>query len=355
MNARKELKKLLFRHEFAFRHLDWLMQFYSVHVRDRLADAFTLVNYHVLRRKPASSQASFPSQLTITPTNYCNAKCVFCAYPRMRQEHSALQLGQFTALIDEFASLGGTTALFAPTLGEVFFDPTLFEKLAHCKARGLYVKLVTNGFQLNFRDNYRKLACSGIDEVFVSVGDVVPGRDAIVFGVSEAMSKRKLDGIGSLLRAMEEAGSAFDLCMLMRPQRRFGEVLDDMKRTALWDYYSKGRIKIHWMHAYDTWSGAIEQADLGGIQRVRVGSRVKKYPCRFLNELSILPTGHVRLCGCRVKDTFQDELVVGHVGESSLLGIWQSEARERVIAAFGRGELPEVCKDCTFYEPKMGN
>jgi hypothetical protein len=354
MPVRKTIKRLLFRHEFAYRHLDWLMRFYSVHVRDTMTDVFSLMNFHLLRRTAIRLQAEFPTQLTVTPTNYCNAKCVFCLYPRIEEEHTSMPFDQFAAAIDEFKANGGSVILFAPTLGEVLFDRNFFEKVAHCKGRGLYIKVVTNGFQLYIPKNYTSLAQSRVDELFVSVGDVDPAVDARVFGVSEAMSRRKLGGIERLLEAMEKAASPFDLVLLMRPQRRFRDILDDMKQTSLWSYYRRNRLKLHWIHSYDAWSGTIKQHDLSGVQRLRSGSKVKRYPCKLLSEISLLPTGHVRLCGCRMKSSMHDELVIGKVGESSLLDMWQSGERKEIVSAFGRGEFPDVCRDCTLYEPRIG-
>jgi MoaA/NifB/PqqE/SkfB family radical SAM enzyme len=353
LRIRTAIKKVLFRNDFAFRHLDWLMQFYSVHVRDRLADVTTALNYYALGRRNSGKDMAFPPELYVTPASRCNASCAFCVYGRVQQTHTTLSLADFARVLDEFVSLGGRVVQFAPTLGEVLFDPTLFDKLGLCASRNLHVKLITNGYLLDAKDNARQLARARIQEVFLSVGDILPHIEAEIFGVSESAAIKKWAGVVRLLEAMQEERSGFILTLLMRPMRRYGAVLDDMKKTALWQHYRNGHFRIAPIHAYDNWGGELQQKDLVGIQRLRVGPKVKKYPCQYLQNLSILSSGRARLCACVVADEMEDGLDVGEVRDSTLLEIWGSEKRKQIVEAFRDGNPPEVCRKCSMYRPWM--
>jgi hypothetical protein len=59
----------------------------------------------------------------------------------------------------------------------------------------------------------------------------------------------------------------------------------------------------------------------------------------------------VRLCGCRMKSSDLDDLVVGNVNQQSLEEISASAKTKSIIEGFYRGERPETCKSCTLYSP----
>lgn len=352
MSLRARLKDRLFRNRWAFRHLGGLMRFYSVHVRDRVTDGVTWVCYHILGRRAHEAASQPPGEMIVTPATYCNAKCNFCSYPKVRQSHSTMSLEDFRLAVSQFAALGGKVVKFAPTLGEVFFDPSLFEKIEYCHSLELYMKLVNNGYMLAVRDNALRLARSGVHELFVSCGDVVPALDAATYGLSEAAATRKFDAIVRMAVELEALQSRSTLVLLMRPDRPIGDVMDDMVRTPLWQHYLSGRLLVHWMHAFDNWSGMIAQEDLKGVQRVRIGARLKLYPCTYLFDWSVLPGGEVRLCGCSMKETMLDELVIGNVHEAGLSEIWDSERRKSIVERFVAGDLPTACQNCTLYVPR---
>ena len=68
-------------------------------------------------------------------------------------------------------------------------------------------------------------------------------------------------------------------------------------------------------------------------------------------DATILNDGSVRLCACRMKKSIFDELVVGNVMNSSLDGIFKNEYAIRLRLNFIYGQIPEVCKECSFYYP----
>ncbi len=353
MDIKNGMKNLFFRNDFAYRNFDWLMQFYVVNLRDKVTDARTLFNYYAMSKRDLSSKGEFPKYLYINPTNYCNAKCTFCAYRKLNDKFETMGMDLFRKIIDEFASLGGHSVSLTPTVGEIFVDPTIYEKIAYCKSNGLFVSIVSNGLLLNMNENWKKISASGVDELFISTGDIAPHYDAQVYGVHETLSKARIDGFLKLAQEKEQTGAKFNLVMAMRPQRRCYQILDDLKQSPLWDYYQRKVFKIEWLHGYDNWGGMITQAELIGVQKLRSGAALKKYPCSNLFQLSILASGHVRLCGCRLKNTAYDELVIGNLKEKSLSQIWESEERKKVVHDFVSGRLPEVCKGCSFYGPRI--
>ncbi|GAJ21286.1 unnamed protein product, partial [marine sediment metagenome] len=108
------------------------------------------------------------------------------------------------------------------------------------------------------------------------------------------------------------------------------------------------------LQVYDNWGGQITQKDLLGIQQLKIAPKIKKYLCRGLFTVSLLPNGDLRLCGCRFKKTLKDELVVGNIRKDSIKKVISSQKYKNILKNFYKGKLPEVCKDCSFYRARIG-
>ncbi len=353
MRPHPTLKDVICRHDAFYRHLGPLLRFYAVHVRDRLTDCRSILNRCALGKRPAFTPTPFPSYLYVAPTNRWNANCRFCPYRTLRDDLSTMDMETFERLIDQFVALGGRQVNLTPAQGEALIDPTLFRKIAYCKTRALRVWLTTNGILLSAGDNANAIVASGLDHLCISLADFDPKYDSHVYSVSEAVSKRRLDGLLTLVRTAAEKGMRGRLVLGMRPMRPYGQVLNEMQATPFWPYYRNKVFTFEWLHAYDNWGGSIAQSDLPGIQRLRTGARVRIYECAGLYNLSILPNGDARLCGCRAAGTMHDDLVSSNVHTQTLAAIWDSPRRKRIVEDFIAGHHPRVCVGCTFYGPRI--
>jgi radical SAM protein with 4Fe4S-binding SPASM domain len=83
-----------------------------------------------------------PVRLQVETTDICNLKCVMCAREVLDgMDSTTMGADQFRALVDEvdpvYVTLNG--------LGEPLIDKTIFEKLAHLRARSIFSSMPTNG------------------------------------------------------------------------------------------------------------------------------------------------------------------------------------------------------------------
>lgn len=69
---------------------------------------------------------------------------------------------------------------------------------------------------------------------------------------------------------------------------------------------------------FDNWSGNAGEDWMVGSMRLKNGQKQRRVPCYRTWDLSILVDGSVRLCGCRVKTSVWDDLVIGHLDDNSL-------------------------------------
>lgn len=298
------------------------------------------------------SAPGFLGTLYIQPTNVCNCKCVFCAYRKLEKSGEfgrTMHPATYAAVLEKYQAAGGSVIRLVPTVGEILLDPGIVEKIAYAKRHGFFVSAFTNGVLLERHG--RQLVESGLDALDISIGDVVPEIEARIFGVSEAVARRKIDGVAALLARIEEAGSPLRVALHFRPSRGRVSLWRDFARSALMRPYREGRLAVNWLYKYDSWCGQIARSDLLGRMRLRRNPRMRRLPCANFQKATVLPDGSLRLCGCRCKQTLHDELVVGNLVEQSVAQIKAGEKFAALMARYAQGDFPEVCRTCTLYEP----
>lgn len=350
---KKLVNESLLKNDLLYRLFLPIIQYYVINIRTMVTDLRSIFNYYVLRLDNGPKKIELPKVLFVNPTNFCNAKCGFCAYRKVGDQFKTLDIESYKKTIDQYASLGGKQVSLTPTIGEVLLDPSIYEKIAYAKENGMFVSIVSNAVLINNNSNYMKLLDANVDELIFSIGDIIPKYEAIVFGIPEAVSKNKMEGLLKMLAEMERRGKpGYKIRLAFRSMRKYGEIMDDLKKSEFWQYYEKGLFDTEFLVGYDNWGGRIAQQELAGIQKLKRPHQFKKYPCHNLYTLSILGSGDIRLCGCRVKNTIYDDLVIGNINQTSLGEIMKSEKWTNIISEFGKGNLPDVCKGCSFYAPR---
>jgi len=100
----------------------------------------------------------------VETTNYCNAECDYCPYPKMTREKGFMSVETFKKVLEkqelDFMELHN--------FGEPLVDPQIFKFIRMAKEAGFKTRLSTNGLLLN-RDVLSKLADAGLDLMWVSI------------------------------------------------------------------------------------------------------------------------------------------------------------------------------------------
>lgn len=108
--------------------------------------------------------------LQIETTSTCQAKCVFCPYPKMGRAGGLMGRGLFEKIIDEATSIQLISGYVLNGLGEPTLDPHLVERVAYIKKRapGHEVAIYSNGIAM--RDSlFERLAEAGLDTIVFSL------------------------------------------------------------------------------------------------------------------------------------------------------------------------------------------
>ena len=354
------------------RKLSWRF-YHTVHTNGLAADVVYWGAYYVenfwrgLKYKKISRHTITPeelwahrhlepsSTLVTGVTNICNAKCTFCAYPKV-VANKTLQTGimpfdVFKKAVDEWAAVGGQSLDLTPVVGDPLVDPGLLEKIdyavnhAHIKD----VVLTTNAILINKNDTYKRLIDLGIGGVFISTQGASREVYEKIYGVKhydDAMS-----GIRNLMEYNRSKGEPARIVVRFRNHEKPSQIIrsPDFKKNI--QPYLSERVRINFTVDYDNWGGTIQPGDLSGSMRMRKLPPPLKVPCKNLFNFAVRHDGKVRLCACRLTRSDLDDLVVGNILEKSIEEISKSDQAWNVIKGFYAGKRPETCLECTFYQP----
>jgi radical SAM protein with 4Fe4S-binding SPASM domain len=334
-----------FVYKFAY-HGNWIGSL----LRDKVAKIFP-----VKAAELASVQSSQGrSYVIVGTTNICNAKCSFCAYPRAVEDGTlrtgVMTMPTFQKIVSEWVKNGGTSMDLTPVVGDPLIDPGLIEKIKFAHANGISgISFTTNGILFNHHDFYKKLVDEKVSGIHISIGATDEEQYKLIYGVDQY--KKVISGLRNLLEYNRQNGEPVYVNIRFRNAQRPSEILTSEDFVKHIKPFLSARVEVNFTVDFDNWGGTIRQEELPGVMRLRKPRPQIKIPCTSLYGFAIRHDGSVRLCGCRMKSSDLDDLVVGNINQQSLEEISASAKTKNIIEGFYRGERPETCKSCTLYTP----
>lgn len=307
----------------------------------------TLLNYLTLRSplRGLLGARAWPHALYIEGTNICNAACVFCAYPEMQRPKKVMPLELFRSVVRQYADLGGEEVDLTPIVGDPFADGKLFERLDVLAAEPRFRRFhfFTNAIGMRPELGEKLLAYGARLRVYISFGGFDRETYKKVFDVDKF--DVVVPNIKALVEAKRRAGSALGLQVNLRTPR-------DNNKGEFWEYLlaakKDGLLELTWMAAYDSWAGHIKDEELLAAGLKPRPMPVKKGAChRLLTSPVVLADGRVNACACR---DVEASLIVGDVTRQSLEEVLSGPALYDLVDRHARGDLPEVCRRCTYYD-----
>jgi MoaA/NifB/PqqE/SkfB family radical SAM enzyme len=319
-------------------------------LRDQWAQFFPVLAVEVSDVQDLQTVGS----ITVGTTNICNAKCVFCAYPQAVKNGTlrtgVMTLATFQKVVSEWAKNGGKAMDLTPVVGDPLIDPGLMEKIQFARGAGIsHIDFTTNGILLNHQDNYKKLVDLKVSTIHISIGATDEAMYREIYGVDQY--QKVIGGIHNLLAYNRQMGEPVYINFRFRNAQRPSEILNSADFTNYIKPFLSARVEVNFTVAFDNWGGTIRQEELPGIMRLRKLRPKVKVPCFYLFGFAVRHDGSVRICGCRMKSSDLDDLVVGNINQQSLEEIAASPGVKNIIQGFYAGNRPDTCKLCTFYFP----
>lgn len=286
-----------------------------------------------------------PIYILVT-TTVCNAKCIFCPYKNLSHQLMTMTPDTFNVAVNQLKEVNAKNICLSPTVGEALLNPHIFDYIKILKDNGMLSYIYSNGIALNINDNYKKLVDTEINEIHISLGDLNPKYESEIYGISLKEAKNKLKGIQKMIAYNDKVKKVKIIRLEFRTSRNPYNVLQESMFKKI-----KNKMEYAFALGYDNWGGSITQDDLVGSMKLTNSIEKINVACDKLKNTSILPNGDVRLCGCRFKKTLNDDLVVGNIHISTLKKMLTNKKSKDIFKKFENGDYPEVCKNCSFYQP----
>ena len=345
----------------------------AVHVNGWLADMtyrwaypvknwwFRLRNWKAVKDKVTPEelfklrQVAASSNLVIGVTNICNARCVFCAYPRAvdskELKGGVMPLPLFKKIVDDWKALGGDAIDLTHTVGDPLIDPGLVDKINYAVGQAgiKTVSFTTNGILFNRNNTYRRVIDAGVKAIYISTSGTDKESYESTYGVDHY--EDMISGVHNLLKYNQEKGEPAHIAIRFRNGQKPSEIIRTKDFNEKIKPFFSRQVRCNYTVEFDNWGGLIKQNELVGEMRLRELTNGINVPCRALFGYMIRYDGSVRLCGCRFKRSDMDDMIVGNINQQSLLEISKSPKTWNIIEGFYNGIRPETCVGCSLYHP----
>lgn len=262
----------------------------------------------------------------------CQAKCLFCVYPKLRRPHAHLSLDLYRRIVDEAATIARIDHFTLTGLGETLLDPHIVERVRYAR-RTLppltLVDLYTNGNLLRPATT-DALFAAGLSVLYVSLNAI------------NGAQRRAIMGLDDYDRVVGYTRYAI-------------EVADRLKRKVyvkaigskdLMEQGQADTFQAQWGGAYTAGGHAfihLEGNWAGEMWPIRVAQH--DGCARALNQIMVLADGRVALC-CH---DGQGEEILGDLRTQTLREIYNGgRALEvRQAHATGQRDTIPICARCT--------
>ena len=328
---------------------------YDKHIRaDRPhASGSQLVKERLTEINPQTLQefrsTLIPRKFIFDTINICNANCVFCAYQYNTDPKTIMSLEMVQEAAKQVTDLHSEAFIsLTPTVGDPLIDPDIFKKVQICKEMGIKrVQFYTNAILLKKR--LSELLASDLDNLEISVSDLNSDSYLKIFRSNKY--EEVIEGISLLLKTL----SLTKKTIPVKINFRSAQTLDVIKESPDFKKYIQPWVTdyIHFSDTstFDNWTGLIVQDDLvSGMKLAEDTKRTEMKPCSRLVDVQILANGDVRLCGCRMGTSSNDDLVVGNILQTPLREIWYSGKVGQIWENFLYQKYPKSCLNCSYYD-----
>ena len=277
--------------------------------------------------------------LLLAVTNVCNAKCVFCAYPKTKLNRGVMTIN---AAIKALHLVNTRSVDFTPTVGDPLIDRGLAEKIKAAKLIGYEVISLTTNAILPLDG----LIDAGATDVFISLPSFDRDNYAAVYGVDKLPDV--LHNVLTFLRENREKGEPCKVRLRFRNSLPPSEIKRSFIFRESFAPMLSRNVTFNFTPSFDNWGGTILGTDMQGVMKLEKPCKKMRSFCNSMNAISVRWDGQVRACGCRFVESDEDDLIVGHIND----GLNKLNGNvSQMLENWKQGNLPKTCQNCSFYNP----
>jgi len=298
--------------------------------------------------------SSFPqSQYYFELVNRCNAECIFCTYPILRDGGKQLvnmSDNHFDKIISIIKQDQRSSISLTPTTGEIFMNKNWHYYLQVILDLDFvdHVHFYTNGILLQERNLAQLFQLRHLEKLMMTFSTGGADQDTYkkMFGKDQFFQVK--ENINNLLQSLKQKNLQIPVSIDIKlPNGR------QVTMSECQDVYNKYHYKFAFIktrNRFDTFGGLIIDTDLKKMLPDKPAKR--KLPCNYLQDIRFAANGDIWLCGCVISELpGHEELKVGNIDfcdDLSEVKKQQSQIRDNWLY---QNEVPYTCRDCTWYSP----
>ena len=299
-----------------------------------------------------------PLDINIECTNFCPMHCVFCPNHKAGRAKTVMDMDLFSKICRDFYALGGGAVGLSAMQSDLFSDDLLKQRLlelGNYRDR-FWVHSTTNLVgAASLDDAELELLLRTFSYLEISIGGLSREEYLAMFGVNgfDLVMKQ----LRRIARMVEEKDIPVSLDLSIRTNSLWSLGLARIARIAFPVHSAllkelKKSYRIHnVINQFFSWGGLITQEDLPKGARLKiVDNRAKRMDCAIpWATLSVNTDGRVIGCGCI---DWEARHVIGDMRKQGIAEIWQGEPGRNFRTCFTRGDIKDICLDCSLYAPR---
>lgn len=309
-------------------------------------------------RNMNSILAERPLDINIECTNFCPMHCVFCPNHKAGRAKSVMDMALFGKICRDFYDLGGGAVGISAMQSDLFSDDLLKQRLLELSNyRDLFrVHSTTNLIgAARLDDADLELFLRTLSHLEISIGGLSREEYLTMFGVNGFdVAVAQLRRVARLVEA-KDIPITLDLSIRTNSiwslgLARIARLAVPVRSTLLAELEKTYNIH-NVINQFFSWGGLITQDDLPKGARIKlVDNSSKRMDCAIpWATLSVNTDGRVIGCGCI---DWGARHVIGDMREQGIAEIWQGEAARNFRLSFSRGDIKDICLDCSLYAPR---
>lgn len=280
----------------------------------------------MLETKPDFVYPAVPNFVQVESSTACDAKCLFCARPKMQRRGGSMPDALFDSILGQVSELGHThIGLFLN--GEPMVFPRLFDWLDKLRKSRIKTHIFTNGHALDEEKAKRIVRYwDVIDTVVFSLGGKDEASYKEIMGLDYETVRQNVECFVGLNDGRLATYAHIPLFS------RTAAFLDEWQRV--W-----GRILTASATSMFNWAGLVRDE-----MELSEGGTLKRQPCRRLSHLTVLWDGRVALCCMDV----EGRGFGGDLNTQTIRQVYSGPvlARYRSLHEQGRYTELELCAPC---------
>lgn len=279
----------------------------------------------------------FPKRVMIQTSSYCNARCVICPYPKVKDTLSMGYMADdlFKKIIDEL-SQHDITSIMLYLMNEPLTDPKLIKRIHYAKRKCpfAHVYFLTNGSLLTPKLS-KAILESPLDEIVFSILGFEKTYEQLM-GLDFRKTYQKIQDFVTLSKQYSKPAGYIGIKLTQTPDQSTNE-----ENKAFRSFWRKQGVQN-----IDIIKAPISRA--GNMQEIRSVDNESMIDCGGMWEkemIEILYTGQVVLCCMDWKRTTN----LGNVSKQTLKNIWNSKNHKYYKKLMtSQKQLPSdfICRHC---------